>query len=347
MRYCYQATMGGLCFKHQRETVNTIALRRAAGCGDARRLEVLIRSGASVNVADGCGNTALILAAHGGWDDCVLRLVRAGADLNRRNRYGHTALMKAVKNSHEQCVKLIIKAGADVNIADVYGYTALIKAAQNCNNNSEQMIHQLIQAGADLNAVNICGDTALFVALGKANYKCVKALIAEGADVSKTKENGTTALMVAVGGPDKLLDKDGQQTSKLKCVQLLLTVGASVNRTNEKSQNALEYYVETHEQVTVDIFMLLLAAGENIETKTIQKMVLDGNNNERIDLPECLNTENCKEISLKNTCREALRKHLISLDPHTHLFNRIPQLGLPTLITDYLLYSSSLDYSFG
>ena len=42
-------------------------------------------------------------------------------------------------------------------------------------------------------------------------------------------------------------------------------------------------------------------------------------------------------------CREAIRKHLIDLDPHAHLFNRIPQLGLPSLLTDYLLFDISLE----
>lgn len=48
-------------------------------------------------------------------------------------------------------------------------------------------------------------------------------------------------------------------------------------------------------------------------------------------------------IFLKHLCRDAIRKHLIELDPHQHLFGRIPQLGLPSLLTRYLLYNVSLD----
>ena len=38
-----------------------------------------------------------------------------------------------------------------------------------------------------------------------------------------------------------------------------------------------------------------------------------------------------------------IRKHLPHLDPRTHLFGRVPRIGLPSLLTDYLLYDMSLD----
>ena len=49
------------------------------------------------------------------------------------------------------------------------------------------------------------------------------------------------------------------------------------------------------------------------------------------------------KFNLKHLCREAIRKHLLKLDPHTHLFDRVPRLGLPSLLTEYLLYDMSLD----
>ena len=44
-------------------------------------------------------------------------------------------------------------------------------------------------------------------------------------------------------------------------------------------------------------------------------------------------------IELKPLCREAIRKQLLEEDPHgENLFTRIPKLGLPSIINDYLLY---------
>ena len=42
-------------------------------------------------------------------------------------------------------------------------------------------------------------------------------------------------------------------------------------------------------------------------------------------------------------CRQSIRKHLIKLNPHLHLFDRLNKLGLPSLLNDYLLYGFSLD----
>ena len=50
-----------------------------------------------------------------------------------------------------------------------------------------------------------------------------------------------------------------------------------------------------------------------------------------------------KELTLMELSIEAIRNHLLKLDPHTHLFGRVPKLGLPSLLTEYLLYGASLD----
>ena len=336
--------MGCLCSKCQYDTVDTLALRRAASCGDTNRLDLSIQSGADVNMADSFGNTALILAAQSGFDNCVNILIQTGADVNRRDRFGHTALMRAVKNSHGKCVDLLIKAGADVNVTDMYGYTTLIKATQICDENGNKFTHQLLQAGADVNVVNMYGDTALSMALAERNCSCVQTLIQAGADVNAAKDNGNTVLMAAVEAPDLLFGKDTRDKSKMRCFQLLLAAGAHVNKTNNKQQNALEYYVSRCEQVSPDIFMLLYAAGETIDSATTENIVWDQtNNNNCMGGLDDLTTNKSNEFCLKHISREAIRKHLFTLKPNEHLFCRIPELGLPPIITKYLLYDMSLE----
>ena len=48
---------------------------------------------------------------------------------------------------------------------------------------------------------------------------------------------------------------------------------------------------------------------------------------------------------LKDMCRHAIRKHLVEIHPHENLFVRIPKLGLPDIVTKYLLYNMSVDES--
>lgn len=77
--------------------------------------------------------------------------------------------------------------------------------------------------------------------------------------------------------------------------------------------------------------MFLHAAGEFFQ---------DGNID--YEKPDILKHIDVK-TQLKHMCRESTRNHLLDLDPYTHLFNRIPQLGLPSSLIAYLLYHMSLD----
>ena len=52
-----------------------------------------------------------------------------------------------------------------------------------------------------------------------------------------------------------------------------------------------------------------------------------------------------QKLNLKHFSREAIRKQFITLNPHVHLFNRIPSLAhrLPPDLIDYLLYGYNLE----
>ena len=81
--------------------------------------------------------------------------------------------------------------------------------------------------------------------------------------------------------------------------------------------------------INKDIAVLLFAAGE--------MMIYDG-----LKAQNILKSED-PGIQLKHICREAIRKHLLHLDPHQHLFGRIPRLGLPKALNQYLLHYESLE----
>ena len=84
------------------------------------------------------------------------------------------------------------------------------------------------------------------------------------------------------------------------------------------------YKINKHE---AESLKLLFAAGDKITQPSDEvKRIL----NER------------GEVSLTHLCREAIRNHLLELDPHTHLFDRVPRLGLPAALQSYLLYHQTL-----
>jgi Ankyrin repeats (3 copies)/Ankyrin repeat len=78
-------------------------------------VEVLIKSGANVNIQSKYGHTALHNFAISGDLDCVNELLAAGASPNIYNSSGHTALHNASQFAHCEVVCSLLNFGADVN----------------------------------------------------------------------------------------------------------------------------------------------------------------------------------------------------------------------------------------
>ena len=66
-----------------------------------------------------------------------------------------------------------------------------------------------------------------------------------------------------------------------------------------------------------------------------------GNTTVRL-IPDYLQFPELK-LCLKHMCRQTIRNHLLHLDPHRHLFHRIPRMGLDEILNSYLLYDISLE----
>ena len=126
------------------------------------------------------------------------------------------------------------------------------------------------------------------------------------------QEDGSTALITAA------------KYSITALVRKLLQAGAHINFIKNRGENALKVHLTSPHFKPNDTAILLYAAGENL--KDLGDLV-----------PDVLKDE-MQNRELKNLCRKPIRKHLMELNPHLHLFNRIPQLPLPKILTDYLLY---------
>ena len=284
-------------------------------------------------------------AAHCGHPACLRALLsftpgdwtRAGAGgvrLNARDLDGDTALIYAVGNLHKQCINILIQAGADVNIANNVNATPLHMIA--CmDDGHEDILDNIIKAGADIEMEDdFCG-TPLMVAVAVGNHRCTSRLIEAGADVNHVNSHtGKTPLM---------LIKD------IQSARILLKAGAEIGHRDHNGHNALEAYMFDvvdlsfmRAQPDSDICRLLLAAGDYPGGTTVgANMAADG----QLWVPCCVPSNSLLQEStlcLKHLCREAIRIHLLKLDPHTHLFGRVPRLGLPRIIVDYLLYNMSL-----
>ena len=311
-------------------------------------VNTLVQAGADVNANDVDGFTPLMFAARNGHENCVNTLLEAGAAVNKINRGGRTALMSAVTKYSEDkdvvkalkedsedvrnsickaaqygCVNsvaLLLKAGADVNAKDAEGYTALMIAVSN----------------ADVNFTDLKRYQGPFISTLKKRYfplmfatlyerrKCVELFISAGADVNVTNHGGLPMLVLAAAnGYNRAGERDHSRIldryhilHRLTCVRHLLKEGAKVNIvTSHLTRHIFSTYLDG------GMIMLLFAAGF--------EAVCDTN----LFKEKYKQRESC----LKHLCRETIRKHLLRIN-QVNLFVRVPRLGLPKSLTEYLLY---------
>jgi ankyrin repeat protein len=157
-------------------------------------LQGLVDGGASLDIADSNGVTALMCAAKRGHRGALSVLIDNGADLNARDKTGSTATMYAAKNGHVDAAKALVAKGADINAKDAAGFTAAMLAAKNGH---AETLQALIDAPAWIDSRTPEGTTALMLAATNGHVDAVKALIAARVDVKAIDKRGFTAAMYA------------------------------------------------------------------------------------------------------------------------------------------------------
>ena len=167
------------------------------------------------------------------------------------------------------------------------------------------------------------------------NHRFVKLLLEAGADVNAMDREGRMTLLS--------LTLVTHSSTTGKCAHYLLKAGADVNKTANGS-NVVMSYLNRNFNTDERFLKLLHAAGEVVDWKELGK-------NARIHahtVPLWLKdverrSGQQQQPCLKDQCRVSIRAHLLSIDLFSNLFVRVPKLGLPTLLTRYLLYHMALD----
>ncbi len=99
-------------------TTGETALHIVAAGRDATWLGFLLQRGASPDIRDGRGNTALLVATQLGWVDGIQTLLSRRAGVDVTNASGETPLIRAVQNRDLASVRLLLAAGANPNKPD-------------------------------------------------------------------------------------------------------------------------------------------------------------------------------------------------------------------------------------
>ena len=336
------------------------ALLEAVERGNEYFVKLLLQAGASVNDTIDIEYSPLALAAKLGHYTIVDLLIKAGADVNygisprqmvadMYGEYGHqSALVEASRcfsgnqlaRNITKCIALLLQAGADVNMTSVMYKTPLVIAVE-CD--FVQGLDLLIKAGADVNR-GAYGLSPLMFTSRYGYPKCLQMLLAAGANVNQTNGYGQTAISHLAFHQSQ--DDGCKESLHIECGKILLRAGARINHIDKDFNNALKHYIGINrEKARRNICMFLYAAGETIVDTTVHVRINrfpEGENTCFAPVPEYLFFKGLR-FDLKHLCRQEIRKHLLHQDSHTHLFGRIPQLGLPLPLTKYLLFNFSLE----
>ena len=271
------------------------------------------------------------MTAAEGSTGCMRILKNAGADVSWEDSTGKSALEFAVKSGSLQSIELLINWGADVNHVDKYGNPALMKALK--KNGNPDCVQLLIKHGANVKSRVCNGKSALVYAAVNSCEQSMRIVIEEGVDVNMDVNQGHEAGLTPFIA--------SAEAGNINCVRMLLKAGAYVNKTlQNKGSNAMACHL-SRSQRNEDLLKLLLVAGESTTDREIMKLVFHGPAEETKDEEE-LHPEEEQDINLMYKCRDAIRGHIATTNPHFNMFSAVAKLGLPDLMCSYLLYNLTL-----
>lgn len=215
---------GGTMDTTDRLTVNTILQEigivrtcpDACSCGEMTALmwaatndEVdackwLVHCGATIDLKNKWGQTALRMAASELATNAVAVLWELGANVRDLDKYGNGLIISVVmaegarKMGSEpgrltEMLKLLVGLGADVNTSS--GYTSLIWAAAF---GVETIVSDLVEMGANVNTKGPDGCTALLAAVSNGHADVINTLALHGADIDAKNAEGVDAFSIAI-----------------------------------------------------------------------------------------------------------------------------------------------------
>lgn len=196
-------------------------LLHGALVGNIKLLTVLHAFNDDLSIYDGCGRTALMLAAQGGHAEVIKFLLSNGASIDAKDHFGQTAFMLALENDHLDVVNLLFASNSDVDKSALLDINALlIDCCQNqfCKINPDFFL----RAGADINRRSVNGHTLLMRAVGSGNIEMVTWLLLNGSNVNDRDNFTRTALIQAICS--RTIDKKAQK----EIIEILLDNGAHV-----------------------------------------------------------------------------------------------------------------------
>jgi uncharacterized protein len=247
--------------------------------------------------------TPLMYAARENAIDAGRALVAAGASLDLTDPDGATALVIAIINAHYDFAAWLLEAGADPNVVDKDAAMGPLYAAIDMHRlavghgrpnpkpsgllDAVEIVRRLLARGANPNAAlkaptmqrhHTAGDgslgagaTPLMRAAKSGDVEIMRLLLAAGADVKAVMPNKATPLMFAAGlgwrngSPAAPSYDQGTDEEAVAAIDLLLGAGLDINATTDAGDTPLHLALAGRSSEI--IVRALLARGANLNAQ--------------------------------------------------------------------------------
>jgi ankyrin repeat protein len=208
-----------------RDKKQRTALMLAAFLGQNTICNLLIASGANINLQDNKGQTALDYAASRGFPETVKLLSEKNAVNTKANKHNleYAMIMQAAFTGDISLLPKTEEKISSINRLSVEGRSALHIAV---SNGALELAKELLKRGANVNLANNSAQTPLHFAAWGNKSEIIALLLDNSARINEIDKSGNTSLMFAVSQDNK------------EAVQMLLNKGANKNLHNKNGENA-------------------------------------------------------------------------------------------------------------
>uniref|UniRef100_A0A023GLC2 Alpha-latrotoxin n=1 Tax=Amblyomma triste TaxID=251400 RepID=A0A023GLC2_AMBTT len=198
------------------ETALLLACKRLKGKTLLDIVNRLLRSHASVNIADNEGDSPLLAATRAGETDVVRQLLCIGsADVNQCDCGFWYPLHEAAERGDLATLKCLVEHGSHtkLGVRDECRMTPIFVAAQQGHLACLEFLLNTVKATGEDSLIDrgaVDKATPMMIAAQKGHRECVELLLRHGADPNRTTSDNVTGLHLAV------------QSNALPCLRLLL-----------------------------------------------------------------------------------------------------------------------------
>ncbi|XP_032878419.1 ankyrin repeat domain-containing protein 42 [Amblyraja radiata] len=191
-----------------------VSIHDAVKAGDVTELELMVKSGASINEVDPIHKfTPLQWAAHSDSLECLHWLLWHGADTTDVTPRGWTAAHIAAIRGHDACMQALVMNGANLTAKDDRGCTPLHLAA---SHGHSYTLQRILHSGVGTNPADKNNWRAVHYAAFHGRLGCLQLLVRWGADANEVDQDGNL--------PAHLAAMEGH----LHCFKFLVSQGVSV-----------------------------------------------------------------------------------------------------------------------